>query len=93
MKPPGTKLNMKAIGGGFIVAAAFVIMLPGFVTYLFGLSRLLILVLVTLLIAFAIAFAVQHSMSRSRKKNAAGSKDQSKDSLGSTKPVDNTIIT
>ncbi len=48
--------TLKMLGGGIIVAGAFAILFPGLLTYLFGLSKLLLLVVVTIGLASLMTF-------------------------------------
>lgn len=56
MKSYDTKQLIKYVGGGLIVIVAFGIMAPGLVSYVFGLGRLIGLILTIISVAFLIAF-------------------------------------
>lgn len=66
------------IGGGIIIAAAFAIMLPGVITYLFGIGRILLLVTMTLALAIAFAFVY----AKLRKRLTPNGQTQSATSAG-----------
>lgn len=53
------KQTLNMVGGGIIIAAAFVVMFPGFLTYFGGLMRVAIFVTVTLLLAFSVSFILK----------------------------------
>lgn len=50
------KQLVKIIGGGLIIAGAFAIMAPGLMSYVFGLWRLISLILTILSVAFLAVF-------------------------------------
>lgn len=75
--------TLKFIGSAIIVVAAFAIMLPGFVSYAFGLSRILILVAVTLTLALILGQAYSRLVRRSA----------SRQSVSSQVPEDSTVDT
>jgi len=50
------KQLIKIIGGGVIIAGAFAIMAPGLLNYVFGLWRLISLILTILSVAFLLVY-------------------------------------
>ena len=65
--------TLKFIGGAIIVAGAFAIMLPGFVSYAFGLSRILILVAVTVTLALILGQAYSRIIRRNASRQGVSS--------------------
>lgn len=56
MMSPEKKKIFQIVGGGLIIAVAFGIMLPGFITYVFSLWRFISLIVSMLLIAWLIVY-------------------------------------
>jgi hypothetical protein len=48
---------LKLIGGGLIVATAFILMMPGWIDYIMRIGRVLLLVFLALGIALVVVFA------------------------------------
>ena len=68
------KKSIQFILGGLIVAGAFLIMLPGFVTYLFSLWRIISLIATVLIVAWLIVF-IYHKLVR-KNKDAESTNEQ-----------------
>lgn len=73
------KKLFQVIGGGLIIACAFAIMMPGFISYLFGLWRIFALIAMIIVITVSVVF-VYHKLIKSKT-------DASKDNI-EAKPED-----
>lgn len=74
---------VKFWGTALIIAAAALIMMPGLLTYLMGLSRILIIVVVTLVVATIVGniiFRLKRSAVQSKEPAAASTANETSDS-------------
>jgi UPF0716 family protein affecting phage T7 exclusion len=62
--------TLKMIGGGAIICAAALIMMPGLISYLAGLSRVLIFITVVLIGAAVLSHVYATINARTRKSTA-----------------------
>lgn len=65
------KQKFKVIGGGLIIACAFAIMMPGFISYLFGLWRIIVLIVTIIIVTVVLVY----SYHRFIKKPAVSNKE------------------
>lgn len=77
MKNDKKKL-LQLLGGGTIIACAFVIMLPGFLTYIFGLWRIISLIVTMVIIAWLIVF-IYHKLKPAPRPEPTSSSDDDKE--------------
>ncbi|MGD9682720.1 MAG: hypothetical protein AB7W16_16140 [Candidatus Obscuribacterales bacterium] len=69
------KKLFQMIGGGLIVACAFAIMLPGLVSYIFGLWRIISLIVTMVIVAWLIVF-IYHKMRPMPRPDKTSSNDE-----------------
>lgn len=72
------KKQLQFIGGGIIIACAFAIMLPGFLSYAFGLGRVITLILLVIVSSWVVAFSFNKFRARggSTPSSTTNSKDE-----------------
>lgn len=67
-----SKRRLKLIAGGIVVAAAFLIILPGLINYVAGIGRLIVLIVVALGLAYALNLLLaRNAIDKAKRKNEA----------------------
>jgi UPF0716 family protein affecting phage T7 exclusion len=83
---------LKLIGGGLIVATAFILMMPGWIDYIMRIGRTLLLVFLALGIALVVVF-VYHKLFGTKKRNESPQSNEtnSKASAGVAEEADGMV--
>jgi|GEM_PF-1347620 hypothetical protein len=83
MMSPEKKKVFQFVGGGLIIAIAFGIMLPGFITYVFGLWRFISLIVSILLTAWLIVY-IYHKLVKKPEPKPEDPPEQTEDNEKTT---------
>lgn len=86
MMSPEKKKVFQFVGGGVIIAIAFGIMLPGFVTYAFGLWRFISIIVSMLLTAWLIVYIYHKLVKKPEPPKEERPPEQAEDNEENTQP-------
>jgi UPF0716 family protein affecting phage T7 exclusion len=79
MMSPEKKKVFQFVGGGLIIAAAFAIMLPGFITYVAGLWRFISLIVSILLTAWLLVYIYHKLVKKDETREEERPPEQTED--------------